>query len=124
MDGALSVEIKSGIIVFVDKFQDCCEFYRNAIRLPILMEKPGIARFAFGSLYLQIEDAKQFGREPTRNVIIRKNEASISRIQRELEVKGVALEVHDLEWGKIGFVYDPNGNKVEYFREKSPRPRR
>ena len=112
------MEITNGIIVFVEKYQECYQFYRNGMRLPILMEKPGIARFAFGSLYLQIEDAGQFGREPTRNIIIRKNEASISRIQREMEAKGINLEVHDLEWGEIGFVYDPSGNKVEYFREK------
>lgn len=88
------------------------------MQLPILMEKPGIACFAFGSIYLQIEDAKQFGVEPTRNVIFRKNETSISRIQRELEAKGILLEVHDLDWGEIGFVYDPHGNKVEYYRKK------
>ena len=112
------MEITNGIIVFVEKFPECYQFYRNGMHLPILMEKTGIACFAFGSIYLQIEDAGLFGREPTRNVIIRKNEASISRIQRELEAKGVLLEVHDLEWGKIGFVYDPSGNKVEYFRKK------
>jgi lactoylglutathione lyase len=112
------VEITNGIIVFVEKFQECYQFYRNGIQFPILMEKPGIAQFAFGSIYLQIEDAKQFGVEPTRNIIIRKNETSISRIQQELKAKGINLEVHDLEWGKIGFVYDPNGNKIEYFRKK------
>ncbi len=112
------MEIESGIILFVEKFKDCCDFYRNGIQLSILMEKPGIVRFAFGSIYLQIEDAKLFGAEPTRNIIIRKNVASISHTQLELEGKGIHLEVHDLEWGEIGFVYDPNGNKVEYFREK------
>lgn len=40
-------------------------------------------------------------------------------MQRELELNGVTLEIHDLEWGKIGIVYDPDGNKVEYFREKT-----
>lgn len=112
------MEINSGIIICVEKFQDCYQFYLNKIRLPILMEKPGIVQFAFGSMYLQIEDAKLLGLKQTRNIIIRKNEASISRIQRELELNGVSLEVHDLEWGKIGIVYDPDGNKVEYFRKK------
>jgi lactoylglutathione lyase len=118
MEGASLVEIASGIILFAEKFQDCRQFYRNGMQLPILMEKPGIVRFAFGSMYLQIEDAKLFGAEPTRNIIIRKNVASISHTRLELEGKGIVLEVHDLEWGEIGFAYDPGGNKVEYFREK------
>jgi hypothetical protein len=112
------MEINSGIIVSVERFQDCIQFYRTQIQLPILMEKPGIARFALGSMYLQIEDAEQLGLKPTRNIIIRKDESSISRKQSELLARGVTLEVHDLEWGKIGFVYDPDGNKVEYFRAK------
>lgn len=112
------MEIASGIILFVEKFQDCRQFYRNGMQLPILMEKPGIVQFAFGSMYLQIEDAKLFGAQPTRNIIIRKNVASISHTQLELEGRGILLEVHDLEWGEIGFVYDPDGNKVEYFRKK------
>jgi hypothetical protein len=69
-------------------------------------------------MYLQIEDAEAFGQSPTRNVILRRNVPSISRIQQELKVLGIDLEVHDLDWGEIGFVYDPGGNKLEYFREK------
>jgi lactoylglutathione lyase len=112
------MEIKSGIIVSVEKYQECHRFYLDKLRLPVLMEKPGIAQFAFGSMYLQLEDAKLLGLKQTRNIIIRKNEASISQVQRELESNGVSLEVHDLEWGEIGIVYDPDGNKIEYFRKK------
>lgn len=112
------MEIQSGIIVCVEKFQECYQFYLNKIRLPVLMEKTGIVRFAFGSMYLQIEDAKLLGLQQTRNIVIRKDEPSISRIRQELELTGVSLEVHDLDWGEIGIVYDPDGNKVEYFREK------
>ena len=111
-------EIGSGAILFVEKFQDCIHFYRTKIGLPVLMEKTGIVQFALGSLYLQIEDAQAFGHEPTRNIILRKNVASISVIQNDLKGRGIDLEVHDLDWGEIGFVYDPGGNKLEYFRKK------
>lgn len=111
-------ESESGIILFVESLQDCIRFYQTKIELPVLMEKPGIVRFRLGSMYLQLEDAEFFGREPTRNMILRKNVPSISRIREELQGRGVDLEVHDLDWGKIGFVYDPAGNKLEYFRPK------
>jgi hypothetical protein len=82
------------------------------------MEKPGIIRFQFGSMYLQIEDAGKFAGSPTENIILRENVPNISLKQRELSEKGIELEVHDLEWGEIGFVFDPHGNKLEYFRGK------
>jgi hypothetical protein len=82
------------------------------------MEKPGITRFELGSMYLQIEDAAEFSRSPTANVILRQNVPNLSLKKKELSGKGVELEIHDLAWGEIGFVFDPHGNKLEYFREK------
>lgn len=113
-----ALESGSGIILFVERFQDCIHFYKTKIGLPVLMEKPGIVQFELGSMYLQVEDAESFGRKPTQNLIIRKNVPSISGIGIELRGRGIDLEVHDLEWGEIGFVYDPGGNKLEYFRAK------
>lgn len=108
----------NGVIVFVAAFRECVQFYRDKIGLITLMEKPGIVRFRFGSMYLQVEDGKEFKVSPTTGIILRENVPSISEKQKELSEKGIKLEIHDLEWGEIGFVYDPNGNKVEYFREK------
>jgi lactoylglutathione lyase len=112
------MENRNGVILFVTKFQACIQFYRDKIGLVAQMEKPGIIRFRFGSMYLQIEDAGKFARNPTENIILRENVPSISLKQKELSAKGIELEIHDLEWGEIGFVFDPHGNKLEYFREK------
>jgi lactoylglutathione lyase len=115
---AIGVENRNGVIVFVLKFRQCVRFYRDKIGLMVLMEKPGLTRLQFGSMYLQIEDAVKFALSPTENIILRENVPSISLKQRELSEKGIELEIHDLEWGKIGFAFDPHGNKLEYFREK------
>lgn len=114
----MDADIRNGIILSVANYPDCLRFYREKIGLEVLMEKPGITRLRFGTLYLQIEDSEVVKMGPTRNVILRENVKSVSRKQQELAKKGVDLEIHDLEWGKIGLVYDPNGNKLEYFREK------
>ena len=82
------------------------------------MEKQGIVRFSLGSMYLQIEDAQLFNQEVSRNVIIRAGTDDLQAVQRELRSRGVELETHDLDWGEIGFIFDPSGNKFEYFREK------
>lgn len=109
---------QSGLILFVKNYQECIRFYRDRIGLAVTFEKPGITRFEFGSLYLQIEDCESMKAEPTRNLILRQNVQSVSGKQRELLPRDIRLEIHDLEWGKIGFVFDPSGNKVEYFRQK------
>lgn len=107
----------NGVILNVAEYPECIRFYRDKIGLDILMEKPGIIRFRFGSMYLQLEDSGKLKLEPSRNVILRENVPSISEKQRELLKRGIELEVHEFDWGKIGFVFDPHGNKVEYFRE-------
>jgi lactoylglutathione lyase len=108
----------NGVIVFVAAFRECIQFYKDKIGLKVLMEKPGIVRFQFGSMYLQVEDGEAFKVSPTTSVILREDVPSIPAKREELSEKGIKLEVHDLEWGEIGFVYDPGGNKVEYFRQK------
>ena len=113
-----NVENQSGIIVMVGKYQECLRFYRDKLGLEVLMEKPGITQFRLGSLYLQIEDSEALQAEPTRNVILRQDVASVSRKQEELSGRGIELEIHDLDWGEIGIGFDPDGNKVEYFRKK------
>lgn len=108
----------NGVILSVMAYDECVQFYRDKIGLKILMEKPGIICFQFGSMYLQIENGEEFKLSPTKGVILRENVPSISEKQQELSKNGISLEIHDLEWGKIGFVYDPHGNKLEYFRKK------
>ena len=87
-------QMMNGVILFVSKFEECIEFYKAKIQAPILMQKIGIVRFSLGSMYLQIEDAGLFGVPESKGVIIRTNVDSVLRIQRELSLRGVELEVH------------------------------
>lgn len=109
---------ENGVILFVNRFEDCVAFYRDGIGLDVGMQKPGIVRFSMGPMYLQIEDAAFFGAQKSESVILRHHAASISEQSRLLSQRGLTLEVHDLPWGEIGILYDPSGNKFEYFREK------
>jgi lactoylglutathione lyase len=108
----------NGVILGVLSYSECIRFYRDGMGLEIFMEKPGITRFRFGSMYLQIEDSEKLGLNPTANIILREDVPDITEKRLELSKKGISLEIHDLEWGEIGIAFDPHGNKVEYFREK------
>ena len=114
----MKVDIGNGVILPVLKFQECIQFYKDKFGLEVLLEKPAIVRFQFGSMYLQFEDSDKLKMKPAQNVILREKVLSISAKQEELLKNGIRLEIHDLEWGKIGFVFDPHGNKVEFIREK------
>jgi lactoylglutathione lyase len=109
---------QTGVILFVDKFPECVDFYENKIQIPIQMRKEGIVRFSFGPMYLQIEDVRVFNSKPSKNVIIRVNSDNVKAIQEKFNLSGVHLEYYDFEWGEIANVLDPSGNKLEYFREK------
>lgn len=112
-------ENMNGAILGVIAYPECIQFYRDKIGLRVLMEKSGIICFEFGSMYLQLEDCEVLKLKPTQNIILRHSVPSITEKQQELLKNGINLEIHDLSWGKIGYVFDPHGNKLEYFRVKS-----
>ena len=108
----------NGVIITVEKYPECVRFYRDAIGLPLQLEKEGLSRFRFGTMYLQIEEQRISGMAFTAGIILRQNVPDLAEVRRGLADKGIELEVHDLPWGEIGIVRDPHGNKLEYFREK------
>jgi hypothetical protein len=108
----------SGVIIAVESYEDCIDFYGRRVGLPVLMKKEGITRFRLGAMYLQVEDSTVQGIEKTAGVILRRNVRNVAKMASILRRRGVDLQVHDLDWGSIGFVLDPSGNKLEYFRER------
>jgi lactoylglutathione lyase len=109
---------QSGLVVFVEQYSQCVEFYRDLFRLTVLMEKPNITSFLWGQLYFQIEDSVTLGIPPTRNLILRQNVSDVRARQQALSQQGIALQVEEYDWGVVGYIFDPHGNKVEYFQKK------
>ena len=108
---------QSGVIVFVQRYEQCISFYRDRLALPVVEAQPDLTRFAFGGAYLMIERGdiaaprqKSRDRNP---VVLRFDVVNVAETAAELSARGVAVDLHEFSWGAIGVFVDPDGNRCE-----------
>ncbi len=93
------------------------DYYVNKIGLPLRLQKEDLSFLDFGNSYLLIEGrgvASQ--REKTRaqsSVCLRIDVDDFDQTVLELQHRGVAVDVRKLDWGTIGVIIDPEGNRIE-----------
>lgn len=108
---------KTGIIVFVEHYEECVSFYRDRLLLPITEVTQTLTTFAFGSAYLMVEQggvSSQNQKSRAQNPsVLRFNVIDIQEAALELRTKGVPVEIHEFDWGGIGVFWDPDGNRCE-----------
>ena len=109
--------IQHGIILFVEKYVECVDFYRDVLSLQVAYEKESLTCFHFGSAYLMLEDGgkcsmaeKSRAQNPT---VLRFNVSDLEAAAAELESKCCPVERLSFEWGRIGVFKDPDGNRCE-----------
>lgn len=108
---------QSGIIIFVERYEQCVAFYRDKLLLVITEVKPTLTTFAFGSTYLMIEQGgiaslspKSRAQNPT---VLRFDVEDILETASALRARGVLVDILEFEWGTIGVFSDPDGNRCE-----------
>lgn len=112
---------RTGLILHVERYAACVDFYRDRVGLPVELEKnePGqiLVLLTFGTAYLMIEpggaalDAAKNSRE--NPVTIRFNVADVDAAAAGLRQRGVDVTVSHFEWGVIGDFHDPDGNRCQ-----------
>jgi lactoylglutathione lyase len=79
--------------------------------------KEGLSKLDFGGSYLMIEDKGVFSStEKTRAqnpTVIRIEVQDFDEAIREIGNRGVTIQVHKFDWGTIGVIVDPEGNRIE-----------
>ncbi|MGH8504628.1 MAG: VOC family protein [Stenotrophobium sp.] len=106
-----------GIILFVEKYEECVAFYRDVVSLEVAYAKDSLTSFRFGSAYLMIEQggrgaSQEKGRHQNPTVL-RFNVTDLEAAAAELRGKGVPVESQSFDWGRIGVFTDPDGNRCE-----------
>ncbi|WP_099157512.1 VOC family protein [Virgibacillus ndiopensis] len=108
-----------GVILFVERFQECVRFYRNVINLEVRKEKESLVTFNVPNGYLMVEkggigysDEKDRSQNP---VVLRFDVNSLKTEVTKLEKRGVNFSHKHLafEWGTIAVFQDPDGNRIE-----------
>jgi lactoylglutathione lyase len=110
--------IRNGLILFVEKYEACVEFYKRALSLSIWYAKPDLTCFRFGQSYLMVErGGVAADSEKTRAlspVILRLNVVDIEAACVELQSLGVAsATVTRFPWGRVVHFLDPDGNSIQ-----------
>ena len=108
---------ETGIILFLENYEENVKFYTDKLGLNLRERKEGLSKLDFGNGYLMIEDngvsnkiEKTRAQNPT---VIRIEVQNFNETITELENRGISIQVHKFNWGTIGVIIDPEGNRIE-----------
>lgn len=108
---------ETGFILFLENYEKNLSFYTEKLGLKVREEKHGLSKLDFGGSYLMIENngvsnfsEKNRAQNPT---VIRIEVQDFDKTINELEDRKVNIKVHKFDWGTIGVIIDPEGNRIE-----------
>lgn len=108
--------LETGLVLFVENYEACVDFYRNVLELPLIKDQGDIIILGFGAGYLMVEpggtarSTKSRAENPT---ILRFNVADVETVARKLRARGVTVDVQTNPWGITGLFHDPDGNACQ-----------
>ncbi|MDQ0112383.1 VOC family protein [Paenibacillus harenae] len=108
---------ETGLVLFLENYEDNVHFYTEKLGLTIREKKEGLTKLDFGGSYLMVENngvsntsEKNRSQNPT---VIRIEVEDIDEAVRELKHREVQVEILKFNWGTIGVIIDPEGNRIE-----------
>ncbi len=112
--------VQTGIIINVEKFDECVTFYKNLFGLKVLFEEQygdfRLTCFEFDGSYLMVETdgfAKPEGKTLRENSTkLRFNVSNIKEALKTIDAYGIEAEIIENDWGSTINIYDPDGNRV------------
>lgn len=108
-----------GLILFVERYEECIEFYKNKLRLNVRRVKDSLVSFELPHGYLMVErGGVSSNLEKTRDknpTIIRFDVEKLEPVVRQLEEQGICFMKREVKfsWGSIAIIIDPDGNRIE-----------
>jgi lactoylglutathione lyase len=108
---------ETGFILFLENYEENVKFYIDKLGLKLRERKEGLSILDFGGSYLIIEENGVFNSvEKTRAqnpTIISIEVQDFEETIKEMQERGITIKVHKLNWGTIGVIIDPEGNRIE-----------
>ena len=112
--------VRTGVILNVEKFDECVSFYKNLFGLKVLFEEQygefRLTCFEFDGSYLMVETegfAKPEGKSLKENSTkLRFNVSNIEGALERIRAYGIEAEITKNDWGSTINIYDPDGNRV------------
>lgn len=104
---------RTGIILYVRRYAECVEFYRDTLGLPVMFRTPELTCFEFGASYLMVEpedEAVDPARMDRQSTCLRMNVPSVRERADTLMAKGIEVDYQEHPWGTVARFLDPDGN--------------
>lgn len=115
----------NGILLFVTNYQQCIQFYRDKLQLPVIFAEDGIlTAFEFGGAYLMVEpfSTLNIDRQKQNNCTYLRFDVDNDKFEdtvESLKAKQIQTTVNRFEWGKTATFFDPDGTTCEIY---APQP--
>ena len=108
--------VQCGIILFVEKYEECVAFYKDVVSLEVAYTKDSLTCFHFGSAYLMVEQGGNSSQEKGRNqnpTVLRFDVTDLEAATAKFQGNGIPVKKQSFDWGHIGVFADPDGNRCE-----------
>jgi lactoylglutathione lyase len=105
---------RTGIVLYVLKYQECVDFYQRILEFPIMFKSDNLTCFEFGSSYLMVELDDEYYKIGLPNGRIRSclrmNVIDVKSWSNRLKEKVVEVDYQEKSWGTVAKFFDPDGN--------------
>lgn len=108
-----------GLILFIERYEECVAFYRDILQLEIRNEKETLVTFEIPNGYLMVEQggvgSEQEKSRKQNPAVLRFDVGTLASSVKNLEARGVHFSKRSLafDWGTIAVFNDPDGNRIE-----------
>ena len=105
---------RTGIILYVIKYEECVAFYENILELKKLFSTDLLTCFEFGNSYLMVELDDEFNGDTSNSnrikTCLRMNVPNVKILADKLISKNINVDYREHNWGTIAKFFDPDGN--------------
>ena len=109
---------RTGLILYVHRYEECVHFYRDILELPIMFTTDALHCFQLGGMYLMVEldDENPVAHTPEEphRTCIRMNVDNVRAYADRLEAEGIPVNHGEYSWGTIAKFHDPDGNLLAF----------
>ena len=115
---------RTGLILYVNKYEECVSFYSNVLNLSILFKNDDLTCFDFYGTYLMIEKEDRIAyietiSENKNFSCLRINVEDVKHVSDKIKAKNILIDYQEHSWGKVAKFEDPDGNLIAFKDEKS-----
>ena len=105
--------MQAGLVLYVVRYEECVEFYRDVLALPVLFATATLTCFAWGESSLMVEredDPELIASRPASRTCLRFLVEDVAASAEALRAREIEIDYQVHAWGEVAKFHDPDGN--------------